>query len=83
MAAWRKAFLSIPPTIQLIQVDISHSYTQVLGRLAQLLSTTVYLRSGKKTRFEVVGARTGNEKAFIECGMVGLREGSAERSGWR
>ncbi|MCJ1268607.1 hypothetical protein MMC22_008495 [Lobaria immixta] len=86
LAAWRKAFLSIPPTIQLIQVDISHSLTintQVLGRLAQLLSTTVYLRSGKKTRFEVVGARTGNEKAFIECGMVGLREGSAERSGWR
>lgn len=34
-----------------------------------------------KARFEVVGARTGDGKAFIECGMVGLREGSAESRG--
>lgn len=83
-AAWMNAFKSIPPTIQLIQVDISHSFTMrtlMLGKLAQHLSTTVYLRSGKKARFEVVGARTGDEKAFIEGGMVGLREGSAESRG--
>jgi len=83
-AAWMNAFKSIPPTIQLIQVDISHSFTMrtlMLGKLAQHLSTTVYLRSGTKARFEVVGARTGDGKAFIEYGMVGLREGSAESRG--
>lgn len=53
----------------------------MLGKLAQHLSTTVYLRSGKKAQFEVVGARAGDEKAFIEGGMVGLREGSAESRG--
>lgn len=52
----------------------------MLGRLAQHLSTTVYLRSERRTRFEVVGATTGYGKAFIEGSMVGLREGSAD---WR
>ena len=53
----------------------------MLGKLAQHLSTTVYLRSERKARFEVVGAKTGEGKAFIEAGMVGLREGSAESRG--
>ena len=53
----------------------------MLGKLAQLLSTTVYLRSGRKTRFEVVGAKTEGGKAFVEAGMVGLREGSAVSRG--
>lgn len=80
-AAWKTAFKSIPPTIELIIVDISHSFTlrtMMLGQLVQHLSTTVYLRSGKKARFEVVGAKTGEGKAFIEGSMVGLREDSAE-----
>lgn len=50
----------------------------MVGKLAQHLSTTVYLRSGKKARFEVVGARSEEGKAFMENGMVGLREGSAK-----
>lgn len=82
-AAWRTAFKLIPPTIELIKVDISHSFTletRMLGRLVQHLSTSVYLRSGKKARFEVIGARTVEGKAFIEGSMVGLREGSAENS---
>ena len=74
-AAWKNAFKSIPPDIQLIQVDISHSSqlrTLMLGKLAQHLSTTVHLRSGGKTRFAVVGARTTDGKAFIEGSMIGL-----------
>ncbi|CAF9906132.1 hypothetical protein IMSHALPRED_004094 [Imshaugia aleurites] len=73
-AAWMQAFKLIPPTIQLIQVDISHSFvlrTLMLGKLTQHLSTTVYLRSERKARFEVVGAKTDAGKAFIEAGMVG------------
>ena len=53
----------------------------MLGKLAQHLSTTVYLRSERKARFEVVGAKSGEGKAFIEAGMVGLREGSAASRG--
>ena len=49
----------------------------MLERLAQHLSTTVWLRSEKKARVEVVGAKTDEGKAYIEAGMVGLREGSA------
>lgn len=79
-AAWMNAFKLIPPTVQLIQVDISDSLVVravMLGRLAQHLSTTVWLRSEKKARFEIVGAKTDEGKAYIETGMVGLREGSA------
>lgn len=44
----------------------------MLAKLAQHLSTTVYLRSEKKARFEVVGVKTDEGKAFIEGSMVGL-----------
>jgi hypothetical protein len=83
-AAWRYAFKSIPSTIQLIKVDISHSFNyeedrgMVFGRLAQLLTTTVYLRSRRKAEFMVVGARTRKGKAFLEGSMAGLREAFTE-----
>ena len=79
--AWRIAFKSIPSTIELIFVDVSHSFSielRTFGRLVQHLSTCVYLRSGKRARFEVQGTWTVQGKAFIEGSMVGLREGSAE-----
>ena len=79
--AWRTAFRSIPHTIELIVVDISHSFSfesRTFIRLVQHPSTTVYMRSGKRARFEVRGARTVAGKAFIEDSMVGLKEGSAE-----
>ena len=53
----------------------------MLGKLTQHLSTTVYLRLGRKARFEDVGAKTGEGKAFIEAGMVGLKEGPAVNKG--
>ena len=85
-SAWRDAFKSIPPAVQLIQVDITHSFqmrTLMLGKLVQHLSTTIYLRSRGKTKFAVVGARTRDGKAFIEGSMVGLTEDSRELKGSR
>ena len=82
----RDAFKFIPPTVQVIQVDITHSFrmrTLMLGKLVQHLSTTVYLRSGGKTKFALVGAQTVDGKAFIEGSMVGLAEDSTELKGSR
>ena len=79
--AWRTAFKSIPPTIELIIVDVRHSFcfeTLLLGRLVQHLSTSVHLRSGRRAHFEVQGARTVRGNAFIEGSMIGLKEGTAE-----
>lgn len=45
-----------------------------MGRLAQHLSTTVWMRSGEKARFELVGVRTEEVKKLVERGIVGLNE---------
>lgn len=46
----------------------------MVGRLAQHLSTTVWMRSGKKAKFEIVGIRTEEVKKLVERGIVGLNE---------
>jgi hypothetical protein len=80
--AWKSAFKSIPVTVQLIKVDINHSFefgTLLTAGLAGHLSTYIHMKSkikSMKTEFMVIGP--WDEKKFVEGTMVGLWVGSKE-----
>ena len=82
--AWMDSFRILPSSLRTVQVDLTHSFqmrTTGVARLVQHLSTTLWLRTGKRVRFYILGCSTDEGKAFVESSTVGAVRGGDEGSG--